>query len=172
MKRIFLIEGDITQAKVDAIVNAANPKMLGGGGVDGAIHQAAGPSLLAACRKVKKVNGVRCPFGEARITCAGDLQADYVIHAVGPIYKQTQNPAKVLTSAYENALDLALKNGCTSIAFPAISCGAYGYPAQEAAQIAFAVCQSPKYQDLKIFFYLFDASLKLTWSLVFEEIYV
>lgn len=168
MKRIYLIEGDITQAKVDVIVNAANPKMLGGGGVDAAIHKAAGPSLLAACRKVKKVNGVRCPFGEARITNAGELSANFVIHTVGPIYKEAPNPQAVLSAAYANSLNLALANGCQSIAFPAISCGAYGYPAQEAAEVALAVCQQEKYQDIKIFFYLFDASLKLTWSLVFE----
>ena len=87
MNNIELIEGDITGAQVDAIVNAANPKMLGGGGVDGAIHKAAGPKLLEECRKIRSVNGIRCPFGEARITPAGNLKAKFVIHTVGPRYK-------------------------------------------------------------------------------------
>ena len=95
MKNIQLIEGDITLAEVDAIVNAANPKMLGGGGVDGAIHKAAGPRLLEKCRKVKPENGIRCPFGQARLTAAGDLTAKFVIHTVGPRYKIEANPSEL-----------------------------------------------------------------------------
>jgi len=133
MEKIEIKKGDITKAQEEAIVNAANPKMLGGGGVDGAIHKAAGPKLLEACRKVKPQNGIRCPFGEARITKAGDLDADYVIHAVGPIYRSDKEPAVTLSSTYHNCLKLAIENKCASIAFPAISCGAYGFPLDQAA---------------------------------------
>ena len=153
MKNIQLIEGDITLAEVDAIVNAANPRMLGGGGVDGAIHKAAGPRLLEKCRKVKPENGIRCPFGQARLTAAGDLTAKFVIHTVGPRYKIEANPSELLASAYQNSLDLALENSCQSIAFPAISCGAYGYPLDEAANIAISVCRQSKYEKLRIYFY-------------------
>ncbi|MDK2593950.1 macro domain-containing protein [Pseudoalteromonas obscura] len=154
---IELIIGDITSSEADAIVNAANPKMLGGGGVDGAIHRAAGAGLLDACRKVKAVNGIRCPFGEARITSAGNLRSKYVIHAAGPIYRNEQTPASVLESAYRSACELAIKNGCHSVAFPAISCGAYGYPYEEAAQIAVHTCR--QYPQLYVTFYLIDKAL-------------
>ncbi len=128
MAIIKITQGDITRASVDAIVNAANARMLGGGGVDGAIHRAAGPKLLEACKKVKSENGIRCPTGEARITDAGNLKAKYVIHTVGPRYYMDEDPANLLFSAYKNSLDLALSHGCKSIAFPAISCGVFGYP--------------------------------------------
>ncbi|MBY6017607.1 O-acetyl-ADP-ribose deacetylase [Halomonas denitrificans] len=164
MKSISIIHGDITQADVDAIVNAANPKMLGGGGVDGAIHRAAGPELLRACFALEAVNGVRCPYGDARITIAGNLKAKYVIHAVGPIYKKFVDPRAVLISAYEKALSLALENDCHSVALPAISCGAYGYPPAEAAQIAMSVCQQTKYGALEIRFYLFDEEMVAIWQ--------
>ena len=141
MNNIFLVNGDITKANVDAIVNAANTTLLGGGGVDGAIHRAAGPELLQACSQLDEVNGVRCPFGQARITPAGKLNAKFVIHTVGPIYKNSPNPKATLESAYENSLDLALANGCRTVALPAISCGIYGYPLDEAAKIAISVCK-------------------------------
>lgn len=134
--------GDITKVEVDAIVNAANPKMLGGGGVDGAIHHAAGPELLEACRRVPAVNGIRCPFGEARITPGFLLPARFVIHTVGPIYGRTPEPELVLRRAYDACLSLALEHGLSSIAFPAISCGAYGFPLAEAATIAIAATRS------------------------------
>jgi len=157
MSNIQVHKGDITTAEVDAIVNAANPKMLGGGGVDGAIHQAAGPRLLESCRKVKATNGIRCPFGEARITSAGNLSAKFVIHAVGPRYKQEKEPEKLLASAYRQSMNLALQNNCTSIAFPALSCGAYGYPA------AVRVCSDPQYCNMSVEFYMFTAKLYETW---------
>ncbi len=163
MNNIALIKGDITTAKVDAIVNAANPKMLGGGGVDGAIHRAAGSALLKACYEVKDVNGIRCPFGDARITLAGNLNARFVIHAVGPIYNKFSNPQAVLESTYQRALDLALDNDCKTIALPAISCGVYGYPAQEAAEIALSVCQRSEYKTLIMYFYLFDDEMLDVW---------
>ncbi len=135
---IKIIQGDITTLAVDAIVNAANQVMLGGGGVDGAIHDAAGDELLEACLKVPEVRpGVRCPTGEARITPGFKLPAKFVIHTVGPVYRDGRHgePEK-LAACYRNSLALAVENGCTSIAFPCISTGIYGYPKEEAAQIA------------------------------------
>ena len=133
--------GDITKVDVDAIVNAANPKMLGGGGVDGAIHRAAGPKLLEACQRVPSHAGIRCPFGEARITPGFDLPARWVIHTVGPIWGRTPEPEQVLRSAYAKSLALAAAQGLTSVAFPAISTGAYGFPLDPAATIALAVAR-------------------------------
>ncbi|WP_028862994.1 O-acetyl-ADP-ribose deacetylase [Psychromonas aquimarina] len=163
MNNIFIVQGDITKAQVDAIVNAANPQMLGGGGVDGAIHRAAGPALLEECRKVKAVNGIRCPTGEARITAAGHLPAKYVIHTVGPVYHQVPNPKELLQSAYLSSLHLALKNHCRSIAFPAISCGVYGYPHREAAEVALAVCSREEFKQLEIYICLADQQMFTIW---------
>ena len=135
---IKIIQGDITTLAVDAIVNAANEMMLGGGGVDGAIHGAAGDELFKACLKVPEVRpGVRCPTGEARITLGFNLPAKFVIHTVGPIYRDGQHgePEK-LAACYRNSLALAAENGCKSIAFPCISTGVYGYPIEDAAKIA------------------------------------
>ena len=135
---IKVIQGDITTLALDAIVNAANERMLGGGGVDGAIHRAAGPELYEACLKVPEVRpGVRCPTGEARITPGFRLPAKFVIHTVGPVYRDGQHgePEK-LAACYRNSLALAAENGCTSIAFLCISTGVYGYPIEEAAKIA------------------------------------
>ena len=135
---IRIIQDDITTLAVDAIVNAANRQMLGGGGVDGAIHDAAGPELFEACLKVPEVRpGVRCPTGEARITPGFRLPAKFVIHTVGPVYYDGQHgePEK-LAACYRNSLALAAENGCQSIAFPCISTGVYGYPIEDAARIA------------------------------------
>jgi O-acetyl-ADP-ribose deacetylase (regulator of RNase III) len=170
MKHIKLRQGDITLAKDDAIVNAANPQMLGGGGVDGAIHAAAGPGLLAACREVDVVDGIRCPFGEARITPAGQLSCKYIIHTVGPIYANEQDPAAVLQSAYRNSLSLALQHHCLSIAFPAISCGVYGYPIDDAAAIALAVCSEEQYSQLEISFYLFSSDVYRVWQVAYKRL--
>lgn len=138
---LSVITADITTLAVDAIVNAANETLLGGGGVDGAIHRAAGPGLLAACRTLPQVTpGVRCPTGEARITPGFDLPARYVIHTVGPVWHggDRGEPA-LLASCHRNALRLAREHGLQSIAFPAISCGVFGYPALLAAAIATVV---------------------------------
>ena len=131
-------QGDITKLAVDAIVNAANQVMLGGGGVDGAIHRAAGRELYDACLKVAEVRpGVRCPTGEARITPGFRLPAKFVIHTVGPVYRDGRHgePEK-LAACYRNSLALAFENGCRSVAFPCISTGVYGYPIRDAAEIA------------------------------------
>ena len=135
---IKIIQGDITTLAVDAIVNAANQVMLGGGGVDGAIHRVAGPELYEACLKVPEVRpGVRCPTGEARITPGFNLPAKFVIHTVGPVYRDgLHGEPEKLGACYRNSLALAAENGCKSIAFPCISTGVYGYPIEDAARIA------------------------------------
>jgi O-acetyl-ADP-ribose deacetylase (regulator of RNase III) len=169
MKHIHLALGDITELKVDAIVNAANPKMLGGGGVDGAIHRAAGPELLAACRAVPEHNGVRCPIGEARITGAGKLNCRYVIHTVGPRYQLDPDPPQLLDNAYTHTLNLAVTHACQSVALPAVSCGVYGYPLREAGEIALAVAAREEYRSLDITFCLFSQASFDIWTAVYME---
>lgn len=136
--RVKAIVADITQERVDAIVNAANSSLLGGGGVDGAIHRAGGPEILAACRDLRRtrfMNGL--PTGEAAITTGGNLPAQHVIHTVGPMYGQHDGQeAQLLAACYTNSLSLSLEHAITTIAFPAISTGVYGYPRHEAADVA------------------------------------
>jgi len=131
IERLEVYQGDITRLEVDAIVNAANTRLLGGGGVDGAIHRAAGPELLEACRKIGG-----CPTGEARITAGYRLPADWVIHTVGPIYRGVPADSQMLTACYRNSLELAAQKKVGTVAFPAISCGVYGYPIDKAARLA------------------------------------
>jgi O-acetyl-ADP-ribose deacetylase (regulator of RNase III) len=138
MDLIRVVEGDITRLSVDAIVNAANEQMLGGGGVDGAIHTAAGPELRQACERVEQWRpGIRCPTGEARITPGFQLPAKWVIHTVGPVWHGGgYGEANVLANCYHNCLKLAVEHDVRTIAFPAISCGVFGYPADRAAAVA------------------------------------
>ena len=132
MKKINVVQGDITRVQVDAIVNAANTTLMGGGGVDGAIHRAAGPGLYLACRKF---NG--CPTGEARITSGFNLPARYIIHTPGPIWHGGDgNERQLLANSYRNSLRLAEEHGCRSVAFPSISTGVYAFPLELAAPIA------------------------------------
>ena len=156
MESIIIKTGDITKVNVCAIVNAANSSLLGGGGVDGAIHSAGGYEILDACKKVRKeqyLDGL--PTGEAVVTNAGNLPAKYVIHTVGPIYDQCgESCAVLLASCYKNALKIAVELGCKDIAFPAISTGIYGYPKEKAACIAYSVVKGflEEKSDIKVTF--------------------
>ena len=157
--RIFILQGDITKLKVDAIVNAANPSLRGGGGVDGAIHRAGGPDILAECREIVARQG-RCATGEAVITSGGNLPAKFVIHTVGPVWHGGQNnEPDLLESAYLNSLKLAEENGIETIAFPNISTGVYGFPKDKAVKIALNAVTtflSGHEQIRQVFFACFD----------------
>lgn len=131
-----MVRGDITQSDTDAIVNAANSSLMGGGGVDGAIHRAGGPAILEECKQIVKDQG-ECPAGEAVITNAGNLSAEYVIHTVGPVWRGgNEGEEDILYNAYVNSLQLAAANNCRTVAFPNISTGVYGYPKEKAAKTA------------------------------------
>ena len=156
LSRIEVVQGDITRIEADAIVNAANNSLLGGGGVDGAIHHAAGPELLQEC---KAIGG--CPTGEARLTKGYNLPASYVIHTVGPVYSAKRDNQRLLTMCYNNCLEIAVSNHITSIAFPAISCGVYGYPIEEACRVAVnTISDFLEHHDLiqKVIFVLFSSN--------------
>ncbi|XP_015877540.3 uncharacterized protein LOC107413979 isoform X1 [Ziziphus jujuba] len=165
----FVIQrGDITKwfvdGSTDAIVNAANERMLGGGGADGAIHRAAGPDLLEACRNVPEVRpGVRCPTGEARITPGFRLPVSHVIHTVGPIYNANSDPEATLRSAYRNSLRVAKDNNIQYIAFTAISCGVYGYPYEEAATVAISTAKEFANDFKEVHFVLFLEDIYNVW---------
>jgi O-acetyl-ADP-ribose deacetylase (regulator of RNase III) len=159
--RVSMIQGDITKQATDAIVNAANSSLMGGGGVDGAIHRAGGPAILEQCKQIVARQG-RLPTGQAVITTGGNLKARYVIHTVGPIWHGgTGNEAELLRSAYYECLRLATENELASITFPSISTGAYGYPVDEAAKTAVATVVTflkEQATSLKeVMFVLFDA---------------
>ena len=155
---IEVVRGDITQLDVDAIVNAANERMLGGGGVDGAIHRAAGDQLYEACLAVPEVRpDVRCPTGQSRITAGFNLRARYVIHTVGPVWRGgAHDEAALLASCYRTALELGCRHHTRSIAFPAISCGVYGYPLDQAAAIAVRETRAAEAEFDRILLVAFD----------------
>lgn len=157
--RIELLQGDITKTKVDAIVNAANSSLMGGGGVDGAIHRAGGPAILEECRQIVARQG-RCATGQAVITTAGNLPARYVIHTVGPVWNGGQNrEEELLQKAYENSLKLAVENKVETIAFPNISTGVYSFPKDKAARIAVETVTTFLTSDdqvKKVYFVCFD----------------
>ena len=160
--RLSLIQGDITEQDTDAIVNAANPSLMGGGGVDGAIHRAGGPAILDECKQIVAKQG-RLPTGKAVITTGGNLKAKHVIHTVGPIWDGgDRNEAELLASAYRESLKLAAERNLTSISFPSVSTGAYGYPLDKAARVALRAVVSflkEKPASLKeVHFVLFDSS--------------
>lgn len=159
LERIKLIQGDITGLKVDAIVNAANSSLMGGGGVDGAIHRAGGPAILEECREIVARQG-RCGTGNAVITSGGNLPARFIIHTVGPVwYDGNSNEDKLLENAYRNSLKLAVGNGIETIAFPNISTGVYGFPKAKAAEIAIRTVQESleKSDRIKqVYFVCFD----------------
>lgn len=167
--RVVLTRGDITKVSADAIVNAANTSLLGGGGVDGAIHRAAGPELLEECRALGG-----CPTGSARITKAYKLPAKFVIHAVGPRYRDGRSgEAELLAGCYRTALKLASEHKCRSIAFPAISCGVYGYPLAEAAKIA--LTEVSRYlathaQPSTVLFVLFDENAHRAFQEAYQDL--
>jgi O-acetyl-ADP-ribose deacetylase len=163
-RRLTLATGDITLVAIDAIVNAANERLLGGGGVDGAIHAAAGRKLYEACLAVPQIeSGVRCRPGEARITPGFRLPARFVIHTVGPRYKSPEWSAPILRRAHESCLRLADENGLTGLAFPAISCGVFGYPVAEAAAIALAAVREWPGPVSDVRFVLFDDRTCEAW---------
>ncbi len=159
LNRISLVRGDITKLEVDAIVNAANSSLMGGGGVDGAIHRAGGPQILAECREIVARQG-RCATGEAVISSGGNLPAKFVIHTVGPIWRGgSNNEPQFLQNAYLNSLKLAAKNGIQTIAFPNISTGVYGYPKDKAAKIAVETVKkylADHLQISQVYFVCFD----------------
>jgi len=172
--RLSLIQGDITKQATDAIVNAANPSLMGGGGVDGAIHRAGGPAILEKCKQIVFRQG-RLPTGKAVITTGGNLKAKHVIHTVGPIWHGgNKGEPELLASAYRESLKLAAENNLSSISFPSISTGAYGYPVAEAAKVAIgAVCSFLKEHTTslkEVVFVLFDRGIFEDYSSALAEV--
>src|SRR5918996_1495065 len=157
MARITLVQGDITEQDVDAIVNAANSSLLGGGGVDGAIHRNGGPEILEACRRLRAdryPDGL--PTGRAVATTAGNLPARWVIHTVGPVYSRSEDRSALLASCHTESLSVADQLGARTVSFPAISTGVYGYPVDEAAPVAVAAIRSSDTSVQEVRFVLFD----------------
>lgn len=171
--KLTLRQGDITRSRAQAIVNAANSSLMGGGGVDGAIHRAAGPKLLEACREIVREQG-QLPPGEAVITPGFELPARYVIHTVGPVWQQGhKGEAELLESAYLSSIRLAEEHGLTSLAFPAISCGAYGFPVEFASELALKTMarglEQTGLQEISV--YLFSERDFFTWIAQAERLF-
>ena len=172
--RLSIIQGDITKQATDAIVNAANPGLMGGGGVDGAIHRAGGPAILEECKQIVASQG-RLPTGKAVITTGGNLTAKHVIHTVGPIWQGgNKGEASLLESAYRQSLKLAAAHNLTSVSFPSISTGAYGYPVAEAARVATAAVVSFLREQVtsvkEVVFVLFDSRTYDAYSSALAEV--
>ncbi|WP_406413010.1 O-acetyl-ADP-ribose deacetylase [Streptomyces sp. NBC_01614] len=157
MTTIRLVQGDITRESVDAIVNAANSSLLGGGGVDGAIHRRGGPAILAECRELRASRyGKGLPTGQAVATTAGELDARWVIHTVGPVWAATEDRSEQLASCYRESLRVADELGARTVAFPAVSTGVYGWPMDDGARIAVATVRAAKTSVEEVRFVLFD----------------
>ncbi len=171
--RLSVVQGDITAQATDAIVNAANPSLMGGGGVDGAIHRAGGPVILEECRQIRAERG-RLPTGQAVITTGGKLKARHVIHTVGPVWHGgNQGEVELLASAYRESLKLAVERGLRSISFPSISTGAYGYPVGPAARVALQTVIDFLSQDEpleEVVFVLFDAATHRIYAETLREL--
>jgi len=167
--RITLVRGDITEQRVDAIVNAANSSLLGGGGVDGAIHRRGGPEILAECRRLRETRyGKGLPTGQAVATTAGRLPARWVIHTVGPVYTPDEDRSHLLASCYTSSLAVADELGAATVAFPAISTGIFGWPMANAAEIALTAVRQAETSVQEVRFVLFDAAAYATFSAAFD----
>ena len=165
MPRITVVEGDLTSEADNAVVNDANSSLLGGGGVDGAIHRAGGPEILAACRQLRAgalPDGL--PTGQAVATTAGRMPARWVIHTVGPVYAHEDDPASLLASCHVESLRVADELGAATVAFPAISCGVYGYPVEEAAPVAVAAVRNASTSVAEVRFVLRGADAVRAWE--------
>ncbi len=170
---LSIVEGDITHQTTDAIVNAANSGLMGGGGVDGAIHRAGGPAILAECRRIRNEIG-RLPAGKAVITSGGELKARHVIHAVGPVWRGgAAGEPDTLTSAYRESLKLAVEHGIRTVSFPSVSTGAYGYPVQSAATVALRTIIDFLEEDdslEEVVFVLFDAATACVYEAALRDL--
>jgi O-acetyl-ADP-ribose deacetylase (regulator of RNase III) len=169
--RITLKVGDITEERVDAVVNAANSSLLGGGGVDGAIHRRGGPGILAECRELRASrypDGL--PAGQAAATTGGGLPARWVIHTVGPVYSARQDRSPLLASCYEQSLRVADELGATTVAFPAVSAGAYGWPPRDAARVALTAVSGARCGVDEVRFVLFSEDMHATFSEVLASL--
>lgn len=170
MPRITLLLGDITQEDADAIVNAANSSLMGGGGVDGAIHRKGGPAILEECRRIRRTTWPQgLPTGRAVATTAGNMTARWVIHTVGPVYSTSEDRSTLLASCHVESLRVADEVGATSVAFPAISTGIFGYPLEEAAPVAIHAVRRSHTRVVDVRFVLFDAEAYEAFSGALRE---